>query len=316
MSTRRVPDSDGRDVVVGLVVTAGRAGVSTGKVVIRPMRALTRLPVFRARVHELASTGQEVGSDARKRAEQVAGDALAGDQTRRIVERVVHDVLERDKIVDRVVTSPQFEDALKRVMTSPAVREALLAGTTTIGDQIVDHIRRSTRRFDRTDSSGYGGFATRAVALMLDALLVAIAYLTGVALIGLVVAMVGRPPTWVDGTLIGVAWFAVQIVYFAGGWWLAGTTLGMALLGLRVVGPGGVRLGPARAVVRLIGLWLSIALLFLGFLPVLVDRRRRALQDFLAHTLVLDTFDAGSPAGVASVPADAATPDGPSRVTA
>ena len=47
---------------------------------------------------------------------------------------------------------------------------------------------------------------------------------------------------------------------------------------------------------RLVGLWLAIALAFLGFLPVLVDDRRRALQDFLSGTeVVYDERTAGSP---------------------
>ena len=38
---------------------------------------------------------------------------------------------------------------------------------------------------------------------------------------------------------------------------------------------------------RLIGLGLAIIPLFLGFVPVLFDERRRALQDFLAGTVVV-----------------------------
>jgi uncharacterized RDD family membrane protein YckC len=36
-----------------------------------------------------------------------------------------------------------------------------------------------------------------------------------------------------------------------------------------------------------IGLGLAIVPLFLGFVPVLIDRRRRGLHDFLAGTVVL-----------------------------
>jgi uncharacterized RDD family membrane protein YckC len=43
----------------------------------------------------------------------------------------------------------------------------------------------------------------------------------------------------------------------------------------------------ARSLVRLIGLGLAIVPLFLGFVPALVDLRRRALQDLLAGTVVL-----------------------------
>ncbi len=42
-----------------------------------------------------------------------------------------------------------------------------------------------------------------------------------------------------------------------------------------------------RSLVRLVGLWLAIAIVFLGFAPVFVDDRRRALQDFLAGTEVV-----------------------------
>lgn len=49
----------------------------------------------------------------------------------------------------------------------------------------------------------------------------------------------------------------------------------------------GRRLTVGRAVVRTIGLGLAIVPLFLGFLPALVDRRRRALPDYLAGTVVV-----------------------------
>lgn len=320
MSSHRPPDSDGRDVVVGIVVTAGRAGVSTGKVVMRPMRALTRLPVFRARVHELASTGHEAEVDARRRAEQVAGDALTGEETRRLVERVVQDLVEREKIVERVVSSRQFEEALERVLTSPKVREALLSQTTTIGEELVAELRQGARRLEgrieRPAAGPYGGVGSRAVALMIDALVVAVAFLTGVAMATLLIGLAGKPPTWLEDALVGVGWFAIQIVYFAGGWWLSGTTIGMRLLALRVVGPRGERPGPVRAVIRLVGLWLSITILFLGFLPVLFDKRRRALQDFLAGTLVIDALAAPSPDAAAALQDAPATPGAGSSVSA
>ena len=58
---------------------------------------------------------------------------------------------------------------------------------------------------------------------------------------------------------------------------------------LRVVDPSGFPPGLGRSLVRLAGLALAILLVFTGFLPALVDDRRRALQDFLAGTVVLYT---------------------------
>ena len=68
---------------------------------------------------------------------------------------------------------------------------------------------------------------------------------------------------------------------------MSGSTPGRALVRLGVVGAKGRPIGPGRAFVRLVGLLLSIAIVFLGFLPALFTDRRRALQDFLADTVVV-----------------------------
>jgi len=44
-----------------------------------------------------------------------------------------------------------------------------------------------------------------------------------------------------------------------------------------------------RALVRFVGLILAIVPLLAGFLPVLVDGRRRGLHDFLSGTVVVRT---------------------------
>ncbi|HEX6663514.1 MAG TPA: hypothetical protein VF025_07535, partial [Gaiellaceae bacterium] len=48
-----------------------------------------------------------------------------------------------------------------------------------------------------------------------------------------------------------------------------------------------------RSSVRFVGLVLAIVPWFAGFLPVLVDGRRRSLPDFLARTLVVYEPDEG-----------------------
>ena len=139
----------------------------------------------------------------------------------------------------------------------------------------------------------YGGIATRGVALAVDAALATMIFLTGTAVIGLVVSLVWNPrPASVVGTVIGVAGFLVEVAYFTGFWSTAGQTPGMRLLHLRLVAAGGSAPGLGRSLVRLFGLIVAILLLFTGFLPVLVDDRRRALQDFLAGTVVVYDDDA------------------------
>jgi uncharacterized RDD family membrane protein YckC len=61
--------------------------------------------------------------------------------------------------------------------------------------------------------------------------------------------------------------------------------------------------------VRFVGLWIAFSFILLGFVPVLVDDRRRALQDFLAGTVVVYDDSQAHPAGgrPAHPPADEAS---------
>ena len=61
----------------------------------------------------------------------------------------------------------------------------------------------------------------------------------------------------------------------------------MRLMRLRLETPAGGVPSVGRSIVRLAGLVLSIAALFIGFVPVLFDRRRRGVADFLGGTVVL-----------------------------
>jgi uncharacterized RDD family membrane protein YckC len=63
----------------------------------------------------------------------------------------------------------------------------------------------------------------------------------------------------------------------------------MRLVGIRVVDRFGDAPGPARSTLRFVALLVAIAPMFLGFVPVLFDARRRALQDFVARTFVVPT---------------------------
>jgi uncharacterized RDD family membrane protein YckC len=133
----------------------------------------------------------------------------------------------------------------------------------------------------------YAGIATRAVALAIDAALVNIIALAGGAILALVGSLVADVRLDTLGRLLAaVAWIAVVGTYFVLFWSTAGQTPGMRLMGLRVATPRGEHPGVTRSIVRLVGLGLAIVPLFMGFLPVLVDARRRALQDFIAGTVV------------------------------
>jgi len=253
--------------------------------------------------------GEMVSAREVERTERLVAQVLASPALERVLADALESRLTLD-LTDRVVRSPAFKRALTQVLGSAELRAALKGQSMSFAGELVaglsqrlrkldDAIERGPRRWfhraPRTQVAAggsvhapYAGIATRGVALAVDAALVAMIFLTGTAIIGLVVSLVWDPrPASVVGTVIAVAGFLVEVAYFTGFWSTAGQTPGMRLLHLRVVDGDGSALGLGRSLVRLLGLIVAILLLFTGFLPVLVDDRRRALQDFLADTVVI-----------------------------
>jgi uncharacterized RDD family membrane protein YckC len=145
----------------------------------------------------------------------------------------------------------------------------------------------------------YAGIASRAVALALDVLIADLVVLVVGAMLALVASLVGDVQLDTLGKLLaGAAWATVIVAYFVVFWTSTGQTPGMRALGLRVARTGRGDVGLGRALIRIAGLGLAIVPLFAGFLPVLVDDRRRALQDFMAGTVVV--YDAPSAVGAAA----------------
>jgi uncharacterized RDD family membrane protein YckC len=64
-------------------------------------------------------------------------------------------------------------------------------------------------------------------------------------------------------------------------------TLGKRLLGLRVIGMNGTRIGFGRATGRFFGKWISGVILYIGFIMAGFTERKQALHDMLAGTLVV-----------------------------
>ena len=250
-----------------------------------------------------------------ERTERLVSQALANPALERVVAEALESRLTLD-LTDQVVRSPAFKRVLTEVLGSPELRAALKGQSMSFAGELVTGLAQRLRKLDDAIERGprrlfrqaprsqlvadgsvrvpYAGIATRGVALAVDAALATMIFLTGTAVIGLVVSLVWDPrPAPVVGTVIAVAGFLVEVAYFTGFWSTAGQTPGMRLLRLRVVAGDGSSPGLGRSLVRLFGLIVAILLLFTGFLPVLVDDRRRALQDFLAGTVVV--YDDGAP---------------------
>jgi uncharacterized RDD family membrane protein YckC len=136
----------------------------------------------------------------------------------------------------------------------------------------------------------YAGLATRALALAIDVAIVHVIVFAGGAVLALIASLVGDLKLDTLGRILcGFAWAGAVGAYFVTFWNTVGQTPGMRVMDIHVTTAGGALPSIWRSIVRVIGLALAIIPLFAGFLPVLVDDRRRALQDFLAGTVVLHT---------------------------
>jgi uncharacterized RDD family membrane protein YckC len=231
----------------------------------------------------------------------------------RVLERVVDELLaspefrasivatlEREEVeglLAEVLRSPATERLLGEAMSSPSVHKALTRQTTTAGEALLAGLRRGTRtgdgRLDRLFGRGesparWAGVATRGLGLVVDALLVNLFFIAVVGTLTLIASLaLGTGHGWLEGAVAGAGWLVVQFVYFAGFWSTSGATPGQALVAVRVIHDGDPP-GFLRSVVRVVGLWVAVAFLLLGFVPALFDRRHRALQDYLAATTVVD----------------------------
>jgi uncharacterized RDD family membrane protein YckC len=82
----------------------------------------------------------------------------------------------------------------------------------------------------------------------------------------------------------------VILVVSIGFWARSGHTPGMRVFKLRVVRDvDGGPISGGTAVIRLIGLWISGAVFYLGYIWILIDKRRRGWHDLLAGTCVIET---------------------------
>jgi uncharacterized RDD family membrane protein YckC len=129
---------------------------------------------------------------------------------------------------------------------------------------------------------------TRAVAITIDATLInLIAVITG-AVVNLIAGLFGKDINFdLGGALAaGSLWFIWAGAYFSFFWNVTGQTPGNRVLGIRVVSADGAELGGIQSLVRYGGLVLCVLSFGIGFVPVLVDNRRRGLHDMLAGTVV------------------------------
>ena len=235
-------------------------------------RSLSRHQVFERVVRKLAVDGE---------LERLLDAALASPRTR--------------ELLDQMLASDEVRHVLERVAGGPEIRAAIVSQSTGFADQVAGGVRGAAAGLDQrlvlrpSEAPTFAGVASRGIALVVDALAIVAATVALGAAAGLVAALVGGVhPQWLAQLLLSLAAVVVAAGYFSIFWSTVGQTPGMRLLNLRVLPQrAGTSLSLWRSLVRTLGLALAIIPCFLGFLPTLFDRRRRALPDYLAGTVVV-----------------------------
>ncbi len=227
------------------------------------------------------------------------------------LERCITDAVESTAVktsVERIVDSPAFRGAMLEVLSSPEIRQALARQTAGFGSELAASLRVRTRALDDSveakvhrraaESHEFGGLVSRGGGFVVDLVLAHLGFLVAAASAAVVASLVGTlRPTPLAQSLAGGGWLLIVAAYFTGFWATAGQTPGMRLEGLRVMTGAGACPGFLRSLLRFAGLVVAVIPFFAGFLPILFDGRRRALQDFVAGTVVVDD----SPADDASL---------------
>lgn len=131
-----------------------------------------------------------------------------------------------------------------------------------------------------------GGYIPRIVAYIIDAVLISTWLI--------VVLIVVPAPYPATSSLAGYVVLILLIVgfgYLPFCWSHGGQTIGLRLCGLRVVrDPDGARIGWKSAILRLLGFPVNSFFLYLGWIWVFIDKRRRGWHDLLAGTVVVDEY--------------------------
>jgi len=149
---------------------------------------------------------------------------------------------------------------------------------------VAEHVRPVA--FELGDQPAYSGIVTRAVAMTIDAAIVnAVALVVAAAAVLITSILPGSQKLHALEVAIAAAVFVLWwIAYFTVFWSATGQTPGDRVMHIRVTRPDGARLHAVRAMLRLGGTVLAAKPLFAGFVPILVNQRRRAFNDWLADT--------------------------------
>lgn len=138
----------------------------------------------------------------------------------------------------------------------------------------------------------YAGFFVRLAAFLLDMLLVNIMLLVVKVPVWCIQLLIGDSflfaPILFSYTFFDVLYYLLTAGYFILATYFSGTTLGKYLMKIKVVSADGEKLDFMSVLVReTVGRYLSVMLLYIGYMIAAWDRDKQGLHDRIADTYVV-----------------------------
>ena len=219
-----------------------------------------------------------------------------------------------DEVWRRLLASDEAQQLVERIAEAPEVRAAVAAQGVGLISDIGRQVARFAHRVDakverlarriifrepRREPSPNAGAVSRALAFGIDLVVVNLSFSAVAAIVALIAsAFSGTNNGASEQALVAGAgvWMMLGALYLLIFWTLAGQTPGMRFLRIRLDSHGRRRMRLGQAMIRLIGLGLSIVTFGIGFLGVLFNERRRGWDDRLSDSEVLYIEPIATPA--------------------
>ncbi|MFZ2176740.1 MAG: RDD family protein, partial [Rhodococcus sp. (in: high G+C Gram-positive bacteria)] len=201
-------------------------------------------------------------------------------------------------LVERAQIDVIVSNASRGVMTRllDAIRRQLVGVDLVLVGVVSRILRRPRETATITDGSVTGrlaGGVTRLTAFAVDVFTVSFSYGVVVA-VGVFLAELftgGEFTADHTGFWYSLGYLTFGFLYFWIGLTLTGRSIGKGLVGLRVVGRNGSPISPGQAAIRTLVFPISF-ILWIGLIPIVLGKRRRALHDWAAgSTVVYDWGD-------------------------
>lgn len=138
----------------------------------------------------------------------------------------------------------------------------------------------------------YAGFFVRLAAFLLDMLLVNIMLLMVKIPVWCIQLVIGDSflfaPILFSYTIFDILYYLLTVGYFILATYFCGTTLGKYLLKIKVISADGQKLDFMSVLIReTVGRYLSVLLLYIGYMIAAWDRDKQGLHDRIADTYVV-----------------------------